>query len=103
MPKTVALQSRMEHIANILKAKGYNVIDMYEASRPGIQVDAFLYTSNHPDILTSYNNLTETADISLGIGEPEADSLATVMLNVTGLSASQAVAVLEHKLAYRRE
>ena len=101
MPKTVALQSRMEHIAALLQARGYTVIDMYEASRPGTRVDAFLFTSNHPDILTSYNNLTSASDITIGNTAPSDDELSTVMVNVTGLSPDEALAILEQKFSLK--
>jgi hypothetical protein len=102
MPKTVALQSSMHSIAQLLREKGYKVVDMYEAKRPGTKVDAYLYTSYHPDILNSYDNFVEDADISIGFISLDHDHrISPLMLNVTGLTAEQAVSTLEHRLGYR--
>jgi len=94
----------MEQIAQLLQERGYKVIDMYEASRPGAHVDAFLYTSYHPDIVTSFNNLTESADITLGGGHPDIESNPSpIMLNVTGLRPEQALATLEYRISHQAE
>ncbi|MCX7780550.1 MAG: YkuS family protein [Negativicutes bacterium] len=102
MPKTIALQSRMHNIAEILRIRGYMVVDMYAAKRPGAKIDAYLYTSYHPDIFTGYTNTAEAADITMGYASMDFDHRTSpLMLNVTGLTAEQAVNMLEHRLAHK--
>jgi ABC-type molybdate transport system ATPase subunit len=92
----------MDNITKLLEKQGYHVVDMQEASKPGLKVDAFLFTSNHPDIVTSYNNLSNAADVSLALETPQQDSsVNTIMLNITGMSPQEAVQELEHRLAQK--
>lgn len=125
MPKVIALQSRLDDVARVLKKRGYKVIDWYEASQPDTKVDAFLYTSYHSDITSSYTSLTEGYAASLGDGRPDQNadisdayddlggSLSTafgsvrpklgrypgaVMLNVVGMSPEEAADSLEERL-----
>jgi len=77
---------------------------MQEASKPGIKIDAFLFTSNHPDILTSYNNLTNADNVSMDTGKPRQDPrVNTIMLNVTNLSAEQVLQELETRLLQQKK
>lgn len=102
MPKIIALQSGMSTIAAMLRAKGYQIIDMYEARRPGSKVDAYLYTSYHPDVFSSSIGVLEYADVSLGYTSMSYDHhTSPVMMNVTGMTAEQAVSTLEHRLGHK--
>ena len=97
MPKVVALQAHMGTLAELLRRKGYTVIDLYEACRPGVKVDALLYTGYHPDMATSFSSVTETADITIGAGASE-NHPAPVRVNITGLRPETALAALEERL-----
>lgn len=97
MAKIVAVQSELDDIAGELRRNGYTVINIYEASNPDTKVDAFLFTSNHPDIVTSFNNLTETDNISFKDEAPQSGTSA-VLLNVTGLDPSHVVEILKQRL-----
>ncbi|SDF64644.1 MBL fold metallo-hydrolase [Sporolituus thermophilus] len=99
MPKVVALQAHMGTLAELLRRKGYKVIDLYEAGRPGVKVDALLYTGYHPDITTTFNSLTETADITIGTCAGESHP-APVRINITGLRPEAALAALEERLRH---
>lgn len=102
MPKTIALQSGMSSIASLLRAKGYRVVDMYEAKRPGAKVDACLYTSYHPDAFNSSHGLLEFADMTVGYTSMDYDHhTSPVMFNVTGMSPEQAVITLENRLGHK--
>jgi len=87
----------MEDVARVLCSRGYKVVSMYEASNPDTQVNAFLYTSYHPDIDTSFNNLSETDNIVFNQSLPHEES-SVIMLNVTGLGPEEAVDILEERL-----
>ena len=100
MNRTIALQSEMDDIAAVLKKRGFHVVDMLQASKPGLHIDAFLFTSNHPDIVTSFNSYEAAGNISLRDESPSRPSgNHFVMLNVTGMTASDAVDELEKRLA----
>lgn len=102
MPKTIALQSGMSEVASMLRDKGYHVVDIYEAKRPGSKVDAYLYTSYHPDAFNSSLGILEYADISVGYTSISYDHhTSPVMMNITGMSPQQAVSTLEHRLGYK--
>ncbi|MDT8899909.1 YkuS family protein [Anaeroselena agilis] len=98
MAKVVAVQSRMNDVARLLAKRGYKVVDMLEASRPGAHIDAFLYTSYHSDIVSSFDSATQTDNVTLG-GEPELDSATVPMVNVVGMTPEQAVDILEERLS----
>lgn len=102
MSKIIALQSGMSTIAAMLRGKGYQVVDMYEARRPGAKIDAYLYTSYHPDAFNSSIGLLDCADISVGYASISYDHhTSPMMMNVTGLTAEQAVSTLEHRLGHK--
>ena len=85
MTKTIALQSNNATLLNKLNEHGYKVVDMYEAHRQRAIVDAYLYTTYHPDAFTAYSNLTESSDIILGDTVEMNQSPTTIMLNITHL------------------
>ena len=102
MPKTIALQSGSQELAVLLREKGYKVVDMYEAKRPGLRIDAYLYTSYHPGIFSDFQSSVEEADITLGyISLEHHHDTSPLMLNITGMSASHALSTLEHRLTFR--
>ncbi|MDR7866708.1 MAG: YkuS family protein [Sporomusaceae bacterium] len=98
MAKVVAVQSRMNDVARLLAKRGYKVVDMLEASRPGANVDAFLYTSYHSDIVSSFNSMTQADNVALSGMASELDSATIPMLNVAGMTPEQAVDILEERL-----
>lgn len=98
MDKVIAVQSSLEDVSRLLKQKGYQIIDVYQASKPGYKVDAFLYTSSHPDIVTSYNSLTETDKVAFNTGVPQLNETSIIMLNVTGLLPEEVLSLLEERL-----
>lgn len=98
MPKTIALQSISQPLLHLLQAQGYKVIDMYEAHHQRATVDAYLYTTYHPDAFISYHSLAQPADIILGdIGEIS-QLPTTIMLNITNLEPEQVLMKLERRL-----
>lgn len=99
MAKVVAVQSRMEDVSRVLRKRGYTVVDMLEASRPGLHVDAFLFTSYHGDIVSSFDGLTQTDNVALDSTDPGLTSATTAMVNVLGMSPEQAADVLEERLS----
>ena len=102
MPKTIALQSGSQELAGLLREKGYKVVNMYEAKRPGARIDAYVYTSYHPAIFSDFQSSAEESDITLGyISMEHHHDTAPLMLNITGMSASQALSTLEHRLVFR--
>ncbi len=102
MPKVIALQSRIEPLAQLLRDRGYKVIDMYQAHHQRAQVDAYLYTNYHPDSFMDYNGLHAAADISLGSNTDFQEHPTTFMLNITDLPAEQILSTLEHRLRPNR-
>ncbi|MBP2628117.1 MAG: hypothetical protein H6Q68_2828 [Firmicutes bacterium] len=98
MPKTIALQSTNQTLINRLHEHGYKVIDMYEAHRQRAIVDAYLYTTYHPDAFTTYNSLAETSDIILGDTAPINQPSTTIMLNITHLQPEEVLLKLERRL-----
>jgi len=102
MPKTIALQSGMSEVASMLRDKGYQVIDIYEAKRPGAKVDAYLYTSYHPDAFNSSLGALEYADVMVGYTSMSYDhQTSPMMMNITGMSPQQTVSTLEQRLGYK--
>lgn len=98
MAKTIALQSTNQALLNKLLEEGYKVIDMYEAHRQRATVDAYLYTSYHPDAFNSYYSLAETSDIMLGDTAETSQPTATIMLNITNLHPEEIVLKLKQRL-----
>ena len=98
MPKTIALQSTNPILQNMLHEHGYKVIDMYEAHRQRAIVDAYLYTTYHPDAFTTYNSLADDSDIILGDTVETNHSPATLMLNITDLDPENVLLKLERRL-----
>lgn len=102
MSKIIAVQSRMDDVARALKQRGYTVIDMMEASGSQYNVDAFLYTSYHSDIVSSFNSFTQADDaVVADSGDFQPSSATLVMVNVTGMSPDHAVDVMEERLQYK--
>lgn len=98
MPKTIALQSNNQTLINRLHEHGYKVIDMYEAHRQRAIVDAYLYTTYHPDAFTAYSSLAETSDIILGATSEMNQLPTTIMLNITHLEPEEVLLKLERRL-----
>jgi hypothetical protein len=98
MARVVAVQSRMDDVARVLKKRGYQVVDMLEASKPGLNVDAFLYTSYHGDIVSSFDSFTQTDNVTLDNKASPLDSPTRTMVNVYGMSPEQAVDIMEERL-----
>ncbi len=96
---TIAVQSRMDDVARILKQRGYKVVDMLEASNPDSHIDAFLYTSYHSDIVSSFNSFTQSDDAVLAAADSfQPNSASIVMVNTTGMNPQEAVDVMEERL-----
>ena len=102
MPKTIALASFSQKLADELTARGYRVIDRETSSRPGALADAYLYTSYRPDMNDDMTGHPGHADISVGnYHYITSDHPDTIKLNITGLKASQISDNLELHLARR--
>lgn len=96
---TIAVQSRMDDVARVLKQRGYKVVDMLEASNPDSRIDAFLYTSYHSDIVSSFNSFTQSDDAVLTAeGSFQPSSASIVMVNTAGMNPHEAVDVMEERL-----
>jgi len=98
MTKTIALQSNNQTLLNKLNENGYHVIDMYEAHHQRAIVDAYLYTTYHPDAFTSYNNVTESPDLILDETAEMNESPTTIMLNITNLQPDDVLLKLDRRL-----
>lgn len=97
MSKTIALQSTNQILVKLLQQQGYTVIDMYQAHQQRELVDAYLYTTHHPDALTSYDSAAEAWG-SISGNTAEIIPSATLMLNITDLPSKQVLATLERRL-----
>jgi hypothetical protein len=98
MPKTIALQANSQELVDLLQQQGYTVVDMYQAHQQREAVDAYLYTTYHPDALTTYHSASDPLDSPLNITE-EIDSYpATLMMNISGLPPEQVLIRLKHRL-----
>jgi len=102
MPKTIALQSTNQKLINLLQQQGYTVMDMYQAHRQRELVDAYLYTTYHPDALTSYYSSVEPWDNISATTEEIFQSPTTLMLNITNLPPKQVLATLERRLQHKK-
>lgn len=102
MTKIIALQSTNQILLNRLHERGYKVIDMYEAHRQRAIVDAYLYTTYHPDAFNAYNSLAETSDIILTDRFPINQESTTIMLNITHLQPDEIILKLERRLQEKR-
>lgn len=98
MGKTVVIQGHKEGVARLLTAKGYKVVDPYEAHHHRMAVDAYLYTTYHPDAFTSYQNTADSPD-SLSDGSTEAFGIpASFALNISSMSPEQVADILDRRL-----
>lgn len=96
---TIAVQSRMDDVARVLRQRGYKVVDMSEASDPNTHIDAFLYTSYHSDIVSSFNSSTQSDDAAMtDEGTFQPSSATVVMVNTVGMNPYEAVDVMEERL-----
>jgi len=98
MTKTIALQSNNPTLSHRLHEHGYKVIDMYEAHHQRTTVNAYLYTTYHPDAFTAYNSLAESSDITLGDTVEINELPTTIMLNITHLQPEEVLLKLERRL-----
>lgn len=96
MPKTIALQASSQKLVDLLQEQGYTVIDMYQAHQQRELVDAYLYTTYHPDALTTYHSVAEPMDSILDTKE-EMYPL-TLMMNITNLPPEQVLITLKRRL-----
>jgi hypothetical protein len=103
MPKTIALQSINQNLVNLLQQQGYTVMDMYQAHRQRELVDAYLYTTYHPDALTTYYSVAELCDRASANMEDSSPSLTTLILNITDLPPEQVLAALERRLQHEED
>lgn len=102
MVRVVALQSPEAKLAGILRDRGYQVIDLYQATHPRTRVDALLYSGHHPETVLSCHNSAEIADITLGNCATIPDDFpTTIMFNITGLNAEQAAEALDRRFRHR--
>jgi len=101
MTKTIALQSNDQTLLNRLHEQGYKVMDMYEAHHQRAIVDAYLYTTHHPDAFTTYNSVADSEDSILDDTPPINKSANTIMLNITNLEPEQILLTLERRLEER--
>lgn len=100
MSKTIALAHYNDKLANELSAHGFRVVDNSHLVRPGQAVDAYLYTSYHPDTDTLTGTQAEHADITVGnYHYTVTDHPSTMQLNITGLTTNQIADKLRHRLA----
>ncbi len=103
MPKTVALRHPAGKLAAVLAAKGYKVLDLQEAVRFRVHVDAILYTAHRPEAGPAGYEALEAVDMSVGLG-PDwwADEAlpGAVMLNITGLSPEEVAEELKVRLRH---
>ncbi|EGO63970.1 hypothetical protein [Acetonema longum] len=103
MSRIIAVQSDLARTVTLLQQKGYKVIDMYEAQKPGASPAACLYTSYHPDRNSGYHNGRDLWDIQLGGSGASPEGLVSaISLNITGMSPEAAVAALEYQLCLHR-
>lgn len=98
MPKTIALQSADQNLVDLLQQQGYIVMDMYQAHRQRELIDAYLYTTYHPDALTNYHSTTEPWDSVSASSEEVSRSPATLMLNIANLPPEQILLTLKRRL-----
>lgn len=96
MPKIIALQTSSQTLVDLLQEQGYTVIDMYQAHQQRELVDAYLYTTYHPDALTTYHSVAEPMDSILDTKE-EMYPL-TLMMNITNLPPEQVLITLKRRL-----
>lgn len=96
MPKIIALQTSSQILVDLLEEQGYTVIDMYQAHQQRELVDAYLYTTYHPDALTTYHSVAEPMDSILDTKE-EMYPL-TLMMNITNLPPEQVLITLKRRL-----
>lgn len=99
MNKVIALQSSSQDLASILTQQGYTVIDMYQAYQQREKIDAYLYTTYHPDALTAYHSTSYPEDSPLDTVEEKDYDPKTLMLNITDLASEQILIVLERRLS----
>jgi hypothetical protein len=98
MPKTIALQSADQNLVDRLQQQGYIVMDMYQAHRQRELVDAYLYTTYHPDALTTYYSTAEPWDSIFTNTEEIPQPPDTLMLNITNLLPEQVLLTLKRRL-----
>jgi hypothetical protein len=98
MPKTIALQANSQELADLLKQQGYTVMDMYQAHQQRELVDAYLYTTYHPDALTTYYSVSVPMDSILDTAEEMYSFPDTLMMNITNLPPEQVLITLKRRL-----
>lgn len=101
MTKLIALQSYLPSLANILIARGYQVIVLPASCPPGALFDALLYTSYHPDHAFFSPSPVEAADITLGSNPITTEFPSAIMLNITGMHPIQVADALDQQLRHK--
>ena len=98
MGKTIALAFPAAHMESYLTAKGYKVIDLIEASRPGSHVDAVLYGADPSESPLRHHQL----DAAGSVGCLEFDDITEpVGIDVRGMRPEQTAETLELRLTHR--
>lgn len=87
MAKTIVLQGHKQELHQLLTAQGYHVLDPYEAHHRRHSVDAYLYSTYHPEAFTSsladlWEPLTEESSETYGIP-------ACLAINIAHLTPAQ--------------
>ncbi|MDF2636295.1 MAG: hypothetical protein K0R78_3169 [Pelosinus sp.] len=98
MAKIIALQANSQKLVDLLQQQGYTVIDMYQAHQQRELVDAYLYTTYHPNALATYHSVAQPTDSILNAKEEMYPFPATLMMNVTNLPPEQVLIILEQRL-----
>lgn len=98
MPKTIALQANNQKLVDLLQEEGYTVIDMYQAHQQRELVDAYLYTTYHPDALTTYHSVAEPMDSILDAQEEMYPLTSTPTMNISNLPPEQVLITLKRRL-----
>jgi len=101
--KTIAIRAPGTELREALTARGYQVIELTEASRTHCHIDALLLTAFCPENITSCHQSLDASDIAIGSVYPAQDDLPhTIVLNITGMYPEQVVDSLERHLRHRR-
>lgn len=98
MSKTIILHSIDGPVASHLRQCGYEVIDIHQAQRQGIQAAAILRAGYRPD--SAVLGTCDFADRTIGCIDHQ-DISQPLTINVTGHSPQQVQALLESHLQHQ--
>jgi len=101
MAKTIAIYSTTTRLADLLRAKGYKLIDLATEIQERHRVDAIISCQNLSFTPGNFL-LLENTDLTVGSIEffPD-ENTEVIRLNVVGLSPEQALSTLEGRLRHR--